>query len=133
MMKRGNDRRHEKKPNENHGRDKTVVWWVELVILHMVLLTMCRKLSWCHRFSTLPCVMQRQVLPNYKNVQKLRISAVNRWSGQCSCRGAEASSHHSKQKKTFCFSQFCLFCCLFVSKNDTLKKLWNTFLVFVDI
>ena len=29
---------HEKKPNENYGRDKTVVWWVELVILHMVLL-----------------------------------------------------------------------------------------------
>ena len=29
---------HEKKPNENYGRDKTVVWWVELVILPMVLL-----------------------------------------------------------------------------------------------
>ena len=29
---------YEKKRNENYGRDKTVVWWVELVILHMVLL-----------------------------------------------------------------------------------------------
>ena len=28
---------HEKRPNENYGRDKTVVWWIELVILHMVL------------------------------------------------------------------------------------------------
>ena len=94
--------------------------------------TMCRKLSWCHRFTTLPCVMQRQIHPNCKCVQKLWIFAVNRWSGQCSCRGAEAPSHHSKQKKTFCLSQCCSVCCLFVSKNEILRKLWNTFLVFVD-
>ena len=35
---------HEKKPNENYGRDKTVVWWVELVILHMVLLNDVQKI-----------------------------------------------------------------------------------------
>ena len=36
-----------------------------VVILHMVLLKkMCRKLSWCHRFGTLPCVMPRQKSPN---------------------------------------------------------------------
>ena len=35
---------YEKKANENCGRDKTVVWWVELVILHMVLLNDVQKI-----------------------------------------------------------------------------------------
>ena len=35
---------HEKKPNENYGRDKTVIWWVELVILHMLLLNDVQKI-----------------------------------------------------------------------------------------
>ena len=54
---------HEKRMNENCGRDETVVWWVELFILHMVLLKerCAEKLSWWYRFCTFPCVMQRQV------------------------------------------------------------------------
>ena len=57
--------------------DEVWEWWMStdgetVVILHIVRLKrMCRKLSWCHRFSTLPCVMQRQLRPNYKYVQKL--------------------------------------------------------------
>ena len=35
---------HEKTPNENYGRDKTVVWWVELIILHMWLLNDVQKI-----------------------------------------------------------------------------------------
>ena len=35
---------HEKKPYDNYGRDRTVVWWVELIILHMVLLKDVQKI-----------------------------------------------------------------------------------------
>ena len=34
---------HKKKPHANNGRDETVVWWVELVILHIVLLKEVQK------------------------------------------------------------------------------------------
>ena len=95
--------------------------------------TMCRKLSWCHRFSTLPCVMQRLISPNYKYVQKLWIFEVNRWSGQCSCRGAEAPSHHSKQKKLSASLNFVLSVVFLFQKMNFffLKILWNTFLSFL--
>ena len=35
---------HEKKPNENNGRDETLVWLVELIILHTVLLKDVQKI-----------------------------------------------------------------------------------------
>ena len=94
---------------------------------------MCRKLSWCHRFSTLPCVMTRQVPQNYKCVQKLWIFAVNRWSGQCSFRGAEAPSHHSKKKNFLLLSISSFLLSFRLQKNDSffLKKLWNTFFSFL--
>ena len=76
--------------------------WRNGVFLHVVLRKkMCRKLSWCHRFSTLPCVMPRQKSPKSvcsAPVEVLR-NAVSRWSGRCSCRDAFAFAHHSKQAK----------------------------------
>ena len=123
---------HEKKPNENYGRDKTVVWWVELVLLHMVLLNDVQKIV------VVPQIQYIAVCDAMANSPKLQVCSETldicrksmEWSMFLSwCRG---SFPPFKTKKTFCFSQFCSVYCLFVSKNDTLRKLWNTFLVFVD-
>ena len=64
-----------------------------VVILHMVLhKKMCKKLSWCHRFNTLPCVMPRHVLRIQCVQKQLKIckTQYNRWSGRCPCRDALA-------------------------------------------
>ena len=46
MEEHGCRNEHEKKPNENYGRDKTEVWWVALFssILPMVLLKVVQEL-----------------------------------------------------------------------------------------
>ena len=67
--------------------------------MHMVLLMCRKKLSWCHRFNALPCVMPRHVL-RIQSVQKqLKIckTQYNRWSGQCPCRDALAFFFHHKK------------------------------------
>ena len=123
---------HEKKPNENCGRDKTVIWWVELVILHMLLLNDVQKIV------MVPQIHYIAVCDATTNSPKLQecldtadmCSKSMEWSMFLSwCR---SSFSPFKTKKTFCFSLFCSVYCLAVSKNDTLRKLWNTFLVFVD-
>ena len=43
MEEHGWRNEHEKKPNENYGRDKTEVWEVELFNLPMVLLKVVQK------------------------------------------------------------------------------------------
>ena len=43
MEEHGWRNEHEKKPNENYGRDKTEVWEVELFNLPMVLLKVAQK------------------------------------------------------------------------------------------
>ena len=78
MEEHGSRNVHEKKLNENNGRDETVVWWVELVILHMVLLMYrknCRGATdsihcrvWCHDM--------------FSEVRVFRNSG--RWSAKCS-------------------------------------------------
>ena len=43
MEEHGWRREHEKKPHENYGRDKTVVWEAELFHLPMVLLNVVQE------------------------------------------------------------------------------------------
>ena len=116
---------HEKKPNKNYGRrqDRSLVSRVGH--LHMVLLNDVQKIV------VVPQIQYIAVCPNYKCVRKLDIRSKSmEWSMFLSwCRSSFPPFFFLK---TFCFSQFCPVCCLFVSKNDTLRKLWNTFLVYVD-
>ena len=105
IMRCGNDRRaqmenrtrKEAKWKQRTRRDRS------LVKSSCPLCTWCcsrwrKNLSWCHRFSTLPFVMERQIISIW-SVQKLWkmtcSNAVQRWSGHCPCRDAEAFSHHS--------------------------------------
>ena len=70
-----------------------------VVILHLVLLKkMCRKLSWCHRFGTLPCVMPRQKSPNLECSETGEVlqNAENRWGGRCPCQEKEIPSLDSQ-------------------------------------
>ena len=84
---------HEEKPNENNGRDETVVWWIELVILHMVLLKAVQK-----NFVVVPQIQYIAVCHGKINSLILECSetveddlqnAVQQWSGHCPCLDAE--------------------------------------------
>ena len=83
-----------------------------VVILHKVRLKrMCRKLSWCHRFSTLPCVMPRQKSPNLECSETVEIlqNAISRKGGQWHCQEKESASLDShvlwfQKKNTFAHS-----------------------------
>ena len=86
---------HEKKQNENYGRDETVVWWSELVILHTVLLKDVQKtvvvqqtqyIAVCHgKTNSFNLECSETVEDDLQN-------AVQRWSGQCPCRDALIST-----------------------------------------
>ena len=90
-----------KRLNENYGRDEAVVWWVELFILHMVLLKdvqkNCRgatdsvhfRVSCNDKTLNLECSETVEVLQN----------AESRQGGQCHWRDAFAFHHYSKQEK----------------------------------
>ena len=118
---------YEKKPNENYGRHKTVVWWVELVILHMVLLNDVQKIFVVHQIQYIAVCDATTNSPKLQMCSETVDICSKSMEWSMSCRGAEAPSHHSKQKKTFCFSQFCSVYCLFVSKNDTLRNCGTLF------
>ena len=82
---------HEKKPNENYGRDKkTVVWWVELVILHMVLVNDVQKIV------VVPQIQYTAVCDATTNSPKLQVcsgivdicsKAMEWWMFLSWCRG----------------------------------------------
>ena len=101
---------HEKKMNENCGRDETVVWWVGLFIFHMVLLKDVQKLSWYHRFSSLPCVIQRQisqfrVFRNCGSYAKCRKST--RWTMSLSWCIGFSQLFKTRKKKPQSFRELC--------------------------
>ena len=101
---------HEKRMNENCGRDETVVWWVGLFILHMVLLKDVQKLSWYHRFSSLLCVIQRQVsqfrvFRNCGSYAKCRKST--RWSMSLSWCIGFSPLFRTRKRKPQSFRELC--------------------------
>ena len=69
---------HEEKPNDNNGRDLSLVSRVGH-FAHKCCSKMCRKLSSCNRFRTSPIVMERHILLQ---------NAIQRWCDQCPCRDA---------------------------------------------
>ena len=70
---------HEKNANGNNGRDETVVWWVELVILHMVLL-MCKKKNCRGATDSIHCrVWCHDMFSEFRVVRN-----SGRWSAKCS-------------------------------------------------
>ena len=93
---------HEKKPNQNYGRDETVVWWVELVILHMVLLNDVQKIV----------VVQQ--------IQYIAVCDATTNSPNLVCSVTVLSWCRVLQRvlKRFCSSQFCPFYCLFALKKS---------------
>ena len=99
MEEHGSRNVHEKKLNENNGRDETVVWWVELVILHMVLL-MCRKktvvvpqIQYIAVCDATTCSLNSECLETLEDDLQ---NAVQRWCGQCPCSDALAFSHRKR-------------------------------------
>ena len=107
-----------------------LVWWVELVILHTVLLNDVQKIV------VVPQIPYIAVCDATANSPKLQVCSetVNirsesmEWSMFLLwCRGSFAPF----KTKKFCFSQFCRFCCLFVSKKRHFEKnVGHFFLVF---
>ena len=92
---------HEKTLNENHGRDETAVWWVELFILHMVLLKDVQKNCRGATDSVHYRVSCNDKPPNSEVFRNCGSSAKaeSREGGQCHCRDAFAFHHYSKQEK----------------------------------
>ena len=90
---------------KNYGRDKTVVWWIELVILHMVLLNDVPKIvvvpqiqyiAVCHGKTSSP---KLQVCPETVDI----CSKSMEWSMFLSwCRGFFPP--FKTKKKPFCLS-----------------------------
>ena len=91
---------HAKRLNENYGRDETVVWWVELFILHMVLPKDVPKTVVVPQIQFITVCDATTSLPIW-SVQKLEVlqNAENRKGGRCPCRDALVSSYRSKQKQ----------------------------------
>ena len=90
MMMCGIDGRAQKKK-------RTVVWWVELVILHMVLL-MCQKktvvvpqIQYIAVCDATTCSLNSECS---ETVEDDLQNAAQRWCGQCPCSDALAFSHH---------------------------------------
>ena len=84
-----------KKPNENYGRDKTVVWWSELVILHIVLLKDVQKTVVVQQTQYIAVCHGKTSSPNLEcseTVEDDLQNAVQRWNGQCPCRDALIST-----------------------------------------
>ena len=107
---------HEKKPNENYGRDKTEILWVEFVILHMVLVNDVQKIV------VVPQIQYIAVCDATTSSPKLQVcsetvdicSKSMEWSMFLSW--CKRSFPPCKTKKNFLLAlNFCPFCCLFVS------------------
>ena len=99
MEEHGSRNVHEKKLNENNGRDETVVWWVELVILHMVLLMYRKKtvvvpqIQYIAVCDATTCSLNSECSETLEDDLQ---NAVQRWSGQCPCSDAVAFSHQKR-------------------------------------
>ena len=94
MEEHGSRNVHEKKQNENNGQDETEVWWVELVILHMVLLIVVLEIWYIAVCDATTCSLNSECS---ETVEDDLQNAVQRWCGQCPCRDALAFSHQKRR------------------------------------
>ena len=122
---------HEEKPNENIGRNETVVWWVELVILHMLLLNDVQKIV------VVPQIQYTAVCDATTSSPKLQVcsetvdigSKSMEWSMFLSwCRG---SFTPFKTKKNLSASLNFVVSVVFSLRKNFFEKLWNTFFSFM--
>ena len=125
---------HEKKPHENYGRDKTVVWWVELVILHTVLLNDVQKIVVVPQIQYIAVCDATTSSPKLQECSETLdiCSKSMEWSMFLSwCRG---SFTPFKTKKNFLLLSILSFLLSFLFPKNELslfEKLWNTFFSFM--
>ena len=93
---------HEKRLNENYGRDETAVWWVELFILHMLLLKDVQKTVVVTQIQYITVCDATASLPKFRVFRKCVSSAKCRkskgWSLSLSwCIGSFSTIQHKKE------------------------------------
>ena len=92
---------HEETPNQNYGRDMTEAWEVELfktcgalkMVQELVVVPQIQCIAVCDRKT---CSLNLECSETVEGPQ----SAIQRWGGQCPCRGTEAFPTIQKEKES---------------------------------